>query len=481
MKKTEIFFGILRIPVDIIMVLLAFIASYQLRLNTTTILGMKFPANLDSLPKFDEYLQFSLIATAFLLLIFGVKRMYSLKNTKKFSDEVKNIIALATFWLLAIIVYYFAVRGFPFSRLALGYAWLFTIIFISAGRLAFQGILYTLLKHGIGQKKLLFIGHNSITERLFERLHKDIHYDIAGFIDHDAKHAPKNLKSLGLIEDFAAIIRKHGIEEVIQTKTNLGHHQSNEILALCREHHIAFSFVPDLLEVQQTNIETQTIAEFPVIQFKPTPLEGWGKVIKRIFDLTGAICGIIILSPILLITAIAIKLDSKGTILFKFLDDGSRAKRVGEHGTLFNFYKFRTMYPNTHNQRYNELAENNTRKGTPVVKIKNDPRVTKVGKFLRKTSIDELPQLFNVIKGNMSLVGPRPHLPEEVEKYQGHHKFVLTIKPGITGMSQISGRSDLDFEQEVKLDTYYIEHWSIWMDIKIIFKTLSIFFKKYNE
>jgi lipopolysaccharide/colanic/teichoic acid biosynthesis glycosyltransferase len=139
------------------------------------------------------------------------------------------------------------------------------------------------------------------------------------------------------------------------------------------------------------------------------------------------------------------------------------------------------MVPNSHNLRYTELAHLNSREGTPMVKIKNDPRVTRLGRFLRKTSLDELPQLFNVLKGEMSLVGPRPHLPEEVAKYQKHHKFVLTIKPGITGMAQTSGRSDLDFEREVKLDTYYIENWSLLLDIKIIFKTLLIIFKKYEE
>jgi lipopolysaccharide/colanic/teichoic acid biosynthesis glycosyltransferase len=156
-------------------------------------------------------------------------------------------------------------------------------------------------------------------------------------------------------------------------------------------------------------------------------------------------------------------------------------KRVGQKGKLFPFYKFRTMKPNTHNLRYQELAHLNTREGTPMVKIKNDPRVTKIGRIMRKTSLDELPQLINVLKGEMSLVGPRPHLPEEVANYQKHHKFVLTIKPGITGMAQVSGRSDLDFEQEVKLDSFYIENWSLLLDLKILVQTILVVFKRYEE
>ncbi|MBT4366140.1 exopolysaccharide biosynthesis polyprenyl glycosylphosphotransferase, partial [Candidatus Peregrinibacteria bacterium] len=183
-----------------------------------------------------------------------------------------------------------------------------------------------------------------------------------------------------------------------------------------------------------------------------------------------------------LITAIAIKLGSKGPILFSKLDNGTTVKRVGQHGHLFPFYKFRSMHDKTHSLRYSkELADKNIREGSPLVKIKDDPRVTRVGRVIRKCSIDELPQLWNVLIGNMSLVGPRPHLPEEVAKYKGHHKFVLTIKPGITGLPQTSGRSDLDFETETRLDRFYIENWSIWFDTKLIFKTIGILLKGYKE
>ena len=183
----------------------------------------------------------------------------------------------------------------------------------------------------------------------------------------------------------------------------------------------------------------------------------------------------------MLITAIAIKIDSKGPVLFSKLDDGKPVKRVGQKGKLFHFYKFRSMYPNTHKMRYTSLSEKNTRKDGPLVKIQNDPRVTSVGKFIRKYSIDELPPLWNVLIGNMSLVGPRPHLPEEVAKYKKQQRFVLTIKPGLTGIAQTSGRSDLNFDEEVKLDRYYIENWSLWTDIKIIFKTIFVVLKGHKE
>lgn len=488
MKPSEIAFGILRIPVDFLMTVLAFFLAYQIRLhNLIPVPGSIFQLPTETggplaevFPPLDEYVRFSAIAAVFVILIAAANRMYSLKSTSKFSRELRQIFWVATTWLMGMIAYFFLTRTFPFSRLALIYTWLLAMILIASGRLVIRTIQFFLLKAGIGKKKILFIGDNAITHRLMKALSKDHSYKIVGYLD-NRPQAEKTVRYLGTLEELGPTVKKHQIEEIIQTKTDLEHQQAADILAFCREHHLNFSFVPDLLEMQQANIETETWGDIPVIKLKPTPLDGWGKVTKRAFDIVGSMLGLIILSPVFLLTAAAIKLDSKGTVFFKYLDDGSRVKRVGEHGKSFNFYKFRTMYPNTHNLRYTKLAEKNIRKDSPLVKIKNDPRVTRVGRFLRKTSIDELPQLINVLKGEMSLVGPRPHLPEEVAKYEKHHKFVLAIKPGITGLAQTSGRSDLNFEEEVRLDTYYIEHWSPWLDLVILFKTFGVIFKAYNE
>ena len=184
----------------------------------------------------------------------------------------------------------------------------------------------------------------------------------------------------------------------------------------------------------------------------------------------------LILAPFLLIIAIAIRLDSPGTVFFRFLDDGKKVLRIGARGEPFHCLKFRTMKTGTHNMRYDELADRNLRKGSPLVKIKDDPRITRVGKFLRRFSIDELPSLWNVLKGEMSLVGPRPHLPEEVLKYEGRHKFLLTIAPVLPPPFR---RSDLPFE-EARLDTYYIENWSLALDLRILFKTVFVVLKSYD-
>lgn len=482
MKRSEIAFGIIKIPVDFLMTLAAFLLSYHLRTFTDLFPGIKLELDLTQFPSLTEYLNFSTGATLLLIVIFAVNGMYSLKSSSKLSREIGRTFVLTATWLMVIIAYFFVIREFPFSRLVLGYSWLFALIFVSFGRICINYIQLFLLKAGIGRRRVLFIGLTNTTEELAKHFKDNPHFTMIGVIDSNSQQNLKSLKYLGKIEDLGKITKKEKVEEIIQTKSDISKAHAKEILSFCRENHVQYNFVPDLLQVQRTNIAISSPAGIPLISLKPTPLDGWGKVAKRIFDFTGSLLGLVILSPVFLITAIAIKLDSSGGILFKHLDDGSRVKRVGQYGKSFNFYKFRSMHPNTHNLRYTKLSNKNIRRGTPMVKINNDPRVTRVGKFIRKWSIDELPQLWNVLKGDMSLVGPRPHFPEEVAKYKNHHKFALSLKPGITGLAQISGRSNLDFEKEIQLDTYYIENWSLWLDIKIIFKTFYVvFFSNHAE
>ena len=205
----------------------------------------------------------------------------------------------------------------------------------------------------------------------------------------------------------------------------------------------------------------------PLIEIKKTSLDGWGKIIKREVDILGSFIGLVLLSPLFLIIALIVKADSPGPVFVKL-------KRVSQEKE-FGLYKFRSMVKNAESLK-KELLEYNERKGSPLFKIKHDPRITRVGRILRKTRLDELPQLINVFKGELSLVGPRPHQPDEIAQYEKHHKRVLLIKSGITGLAQISGSSDLSFEKEVKLDTYYIENWSPKQDIYILIKTFLVLF-----
>lgn len=454
MKKLETFFGLIKIPLDFTAVALAFLASYELRILTAPIPFIAKPIDIQSLPTVEEYFDFSLYATLALILVFALGKMYSLKSSTTLAHEIKKIFGLGLIWIMLIITYFFFTRSFPFSRLAMVYSWITTILFLIVIRTLIKIVKRILLAKGIGRKRVLIVGDNNVLKEIVETL-----------------QAKKSYKIVGILDAFPPHDTALKFDEIIQTTSK----DSKEILEYCEEHHVEYTFVPDMLEVQRTNVEIRTLGRVPLITLKKTPLEGWGKIAKRLIDMFSAGIGLILLSPFFLIIAIAIKLDSGGPVFYS-------AKRIGALGKPFTCHKFRSMIPNSHDLRYSEeFAKNNIRAGSPLVKIVNDPRITRIGKLIRKFSIDELPQLWNILTGKMSLVGPRPHLPEEVAKYSHHHKFVLTIKPGLTGIPQISGRSDLDFETEVKLDRYYIEHWSIWMDIKTIFRTIWIVIRGYKE
>ncbi|MBU1151728.1 sugar transferase [Patescibacteria group bacterium] len=474
MKKFEIFFGMIKIPLDFAMTILGFLAAYKLRLITEPSESLIKPIDYSALPTIHEYLNFSIWMALALVVIFAISKMYYLKSTHHLNKELTKSVILCAIWAMFIISYFFFTRQFPFSRLAMIYSWMFTAIFIICGKSFIRVVENFLLKQGMGKRKLVFLGNNKITQEIHKALIHNPGYTIVGTISENKESAP--VKHLGTLSKIKHLIHQYHIDEIIQTTE-----ASENLLELCDLNHISYRFIPNQVEMRQTNIEIDEISGIPVISLRHTPLDGWGKVAKRILDIIGSGLGLILLSPIFLITAIAIKLDSKGPILFTKLDNGKSVRRVGQYGKLFKFYKFRSMHPNTDSLRYNELAKDNTRTEGPLVKIKQDPRVTRVGRFIRKYSIDELPQLWSVFTGKLSLVGPRPHLPEEVKQYRNHQKFVLTIKPGITGIPQTSGRSNLSFDDEVKLDRYYIENWSIWLDIKIILKTFAVVIKGHDE
>jgi len=470
MKKFEILFVTVKVPIDILMSVLGFLTAYKLRIVTQHITTLAKPIDYSSFPSIKEYLEFATISSLFLVLILTIEKTYQIKTTLKLKTEINRILKACVIWIMATITYFFFMRTFAFSRLTMIYSWTLASSFIIFGRIVIKQIQKKLLSKKIGRRNLVFIGKNEISKKIEKALKKTNIYNIIGHI------SPQQIE-----KDLDKILKKHEVDAIIQTDSENASLTQENILSLCDLKHISYRIVPDIIKINRKNIEIENVDEIPVIHLKATPLDGWNKVIKRILDIIGATTALILFSPIMLITAIAIKIDSKGTVLFTHLDNGDRVKRVGQHGKLINFYKFRSMKPNTDSQRYTILAHQNTRKNTPLVKIQNDPRVTRVGKFIRKSSIDELPQLISVLRGTMSLVGPRPHLPEEVSKYKNHERFVLTVKPGITGLAQTNGRSNLEFEKEIELDKKYIENWSIWADIKIILKTFIVIFKGYKE
>lgn len=467
MNKFELSFSALLVPVDFIMIMIAAVAAYFIRISSFVVEIRPVIYDLS----FKEYMGAVLAIAPFWILIFALNGLYKLKVTRRLIQEFFTVAIAASGGLMVIIIIIFLRRELFSSRFIILIGWVLSILFVIVGRFFIRNLQKWLVKkYDYGTHQVLLIGGNGIKDVLINYFKRDrgLGYRVVDSLDSFESSQVEN------------IIKEKNVNEIIQCDSALDKVKQSFLFDLCGEYKIDFKFIPDTFGTY-INFDIRTISGVPLVEIKRTSLDGWGKILKRFFDIVVSLILIIIVSPVLLVTAIAVKLDSKGPLFFSRLDDGSPLTRVGAKGEPFRYFKFRSMFPNVHNMRYNELAQQNLRQG-PLVKIKNDPRITRVGKFIRKYSIDELPEFFLVLLGKMSLVGPRPHLPEEVAKYQKHHKKVLTIKPGITGLAQISGRSDLDFEEEVKLDTYYIENWSLKLDLQILLKTpLAILAKRQAE
>ncbi|MCK5460119.1 sugar transferase, partial [Candidatus Parcubacteria bacterium] len=403
------------------------------------------------------------------ILIFAISGLYSIKLNRRLIDQFYKIFTGCSGGMMLILIVIFFSRELFSSRFIVLAGWIFSVIFVFIGRILIRGIQKIFLKKGIGINNLLIVGDGNVADSIIQLFNKDksFGYRIAKQI----KDIPDDL-----IETMNKIIKKYEISEILQC-VDIGRQKSLDLVDFCHERHLTYKYIPNLFEAQAINVEVWDAAGFPVIELKRTLLDGWRKILKRVFDIIVSAIAIIIFSPIMLITAIAIKLNSKGPVFFT-------CERIGQGGKPFFYFKFRSMIDEAHKMRYDPEFRKNIKdlrgwnKDNPMIKYKGDPRVTKAGKFIRRYSIDELPEFFNVLFGKMSLVGPRPHEPEEVAKYRKRHKKVLTIKPGITGMAQVSGRSDLEFSEEVRLDVYYIENWSFKLDLYILFKTPLILLKR---
>lgn len=440
------------------MLIVAALAAYFLRFATF--------ADLRPIIYEMPFWEFSRIAAFMGLIwlgIFALSGLYTIGGTRRILDELAKIFLACSAGLGVIIILIFFERDLFSSRFIILAAWVFAIIFMSFGRLATRFIQRALFRRGVGVHRVVIIGEDKAADILVNEFYKNPGLGL------------KVVKRYRKFDDevaaeLAELHQAVGVDEVIQAQSGATREETLGLIDFCNENHIVFKYSADIFSVQAANLDIRDYAGVPVAEIKRTKLEGWGRIYKRIFDIIGSLILIIITLPVTLLTAIAIKIDSRGPVFWSRLDDSSPVQRIGQNGKSFHYFKFRSMKPGTHGLRYTELAEQDFRRG-PLVKIKNDPRVTRVGKLIRRFSIDELPELFLVLIGKMSLVGPRPHLPEEVARYRKHHKKVLIVKPGITGLAQISGRADLDFEEEVKIDVYYIENWSLKLDLYILFKT----------
>ena len=460
MKRNELFFSFLLVPLDYLMIILAGISAYYIR-YAEFITDLR-PIIFDL--SFSEYFKALLLVAFIFLLVFAFAGLYVIKGPRRYIKESFRVIEASSTALMIVVVVIFFRRELFDSRFIVLAAWLLSIIYIIISRGLIRYLQRYLYRYGFGVHRVIMVGASKTTDNL---IHEFSSKKTSGF------KVVKRLRdfSFETEQELKEFVSLNEADEIIQADPNLSKSELLRLYDFADENHITFKYAADLLGTKVLKTEVVELAGIPIVEAIRTPLDGWGRIAKRIFDIFISLIIIILISPILILTAIIIKLDSHGPVFFSKKDDGSDLYRVGQGGKLFKYFKFRSMTPGTDDMRYKELSDKNIRKDGPMVKIKDDPRVTRFGSFIRRWSIDELTEIFLVLKGDMSLVGPRPHLPEEVAKYKGHHKKVLTIKPGVTGMAQISGRSDLSFEDEVKLDTYYIENWSMLMDLAILLRT----------
>ena len=470
MKRSEITISVLLVPLDYAALLGAATLAYLLRFESVA----EFRPIRFYLP-FPEFLGLAAIVGLAWSVAFALAGCYATAARRSWRTEfVRVVLGCSTGFAFVLAAIVFSRELFA-SRFIVLAAWPLAIGCVSAMRLVVRCIERALFARGIGVHRIALIGTGRAADALADafavrpglglRIVHRIPKFTNGTLPPPGDFKSQISNSIQLEGNAAHLLdlwQREAFDEVIDATTPPDPTALHALIDFCDDRHIPIRYAADLLTAHTSRVTVDTFAGVPLIEPRRTPLDGWGRVAKRAFDIIASALLLAVLSPLLLLIAISIALDSRGPVLF-------RQDRVGQAGRPFTFLKFRSMRVGAHAE-WEELRKRSDRSGI-IPKIKDDPRVTRVGRFIRRWSLDELPQLLNVLTGSMSLVGPRPHLPEEVAEYRKHHRKVLALKPGITGLAQVSGRADLDFDEEVKVDTFYIEHWSLGIDLVILLRT----------
>ncbi|MCD6413913.1 MAG: sugar transferase [Elusimicrobia bacterium] len=371
--------------------------------------------------------------------------------------ELFRVIRACTVSFLFVLAVTFYWRPLTFSRLMFTYFWLIGIALVFMERELLKFFTGIFVKKFFQPEKVVVIGSGKICAALRRRLK----------LRHQVGLWLKKLPSEKKIEE---LVKRRNFRSVIVAQFPVDHSMVVSLTNICETLGAEFQLVPDILELKLGDLVIDEFFGIPLLRLKPTPLTGTHLLMKNIFDVAAAILTFAVLMPFFVIVGILIKLDSPGPVIY------SQVRR-GKKGKDFKFYKFRTMFVGA-DKIYEDLRKKHYEKNGLLFKLKNDRRVTRVGKILRRWSIDEFPQFFNVLKGDMSIVGPRPQIICEAEKYDSSAKRRLRTKPGITGLWQVSGRSDLSYDEMVRLDLYYVQNWSMEEDFRIIIRTVPAIFSK---
>ena len=438
---------------DLGFAILGFIVAYWLRFHLP-FLPPPPPAD------FGLYFRFSLFIGFVGFLSLYTTGLYRLEQPFFGVDDFFAIIKASSFAHLIAAAVGFAIRGrIPgdpvetYSRMVLAMSWLLAIVFLTTWRIFFDVVMSGFRKRGIGLTRVLIVGGDDFGRAFHELLstNPELGYRSAGFVEDDH------------IDALDERLRRDPVDEVMMATRQAEADVVMSVMTLCQSLTIRFSMVPTLFNVMTSRVQVREIAGVPIFALDERIFLRSSRLLKRAIDLTLGTVALLLTSPLFGFVAALIRIESKGPSMIK-------QTRIGKGAKPFTVYKFRSMKQDADALK-EELLHLNESQG-PLFKIRNDPRITRVGRIIRKLSIDELPQLLNVLRGEMSLVGPRPPLPDEVDQYESWQRKRFEVMPGLTGLAQISGRSDLSFDETLRFDFYYIENWSPLIDIKIMLKSI---------
>lgn len=453
---------------DIFLVWLSFILAFFLRSEILPNIFQTF-REIELAP-FSNFLDLYYLAGVW-TIIFATKKLY----TKRYSfwEEVKVLVQSSTIASSVIMIFFFiSRRQIGFSRTIIVMAWLLSLVLFPLSRFLIKTFL---VKANLWKKKLLILGIQQTSLQILKNIkaNKTMGYEVIGFLDDDPEKWGKKyfgVEVLGPVSQFEEIANTYKFKDIMVATPHLPRKKLEQLLSKCARISDSMWLIPRSGDFITEGVEIEIIGDVLSLYIKKNLAKPWNIALKDIFETSLTIIFVLVLLPVFIVIAFAIKFDSKGPVFYT-------QERIGHGKSIFKLFKFRSMYLDN-DQRLAKYLETNPKAQKEWIrykKLKNhDPRVTPMGKFLRRFSLDELPQLFNVLHGQMSLVGPRPYLPQELEGKETFKDIISLVKPGITGLWQISGRSELPFSRRISLDEYYIRNWSLWLDITILLKSLRV-------
>jgi len=457
-RKADALFAFSLVISDLIIVASSFYLAYWLR----QLIAIPPPVEISP---FVDYLGMMAIQILTMLILYFFSRLYDVKRSMPRLDEFYRIFAatsIGTVITIASTTFLFknTALELDFPRAMIIYAWLLTVILVTAGRSLLVLVRNWLRRRGLWSDRLLIVGSGEVGRMILQKVRQmpRLGYEVVGFIDGDDPDVKEimGVPVLGGIDDIPDLIQEHEIEEVIIGRPELAHQEVLAIISRCERGQVGIKIFPDLFQIIATELSIGDLGGLPLLTVRDVALRGWKLTLKRAVDLLGSTFGLIVFSPVLMLIALIIKLDSPGPVFYA-------QERMGLDAKPFWCLKFRSM-------------RTDAEKNGPGWTTESDPRVTRLGRLMRRLSIDEFPQLINVFVGDMSLVGPRPERPvyvnqfrRSIPRYMDRHRE----KAGMTGWAQVNGlRGDTSIAERTKYDLWYIENWSLWLDFKIMLRTI---------